>query len=301
MKCQVGVLLLAALGALVGASCQRQGASPGLELQPEDYRTARSKFKTRLVRKGPAPQEFQPLTLPRGVQVVAYTREPALKALVGPIPTGAKKSPAVLFLHGGFAMDGSDWEASQPFRDAGYVVMTPLLRGENGQAGSYSMFYDELTDVLAAGEALAALPFVDKDRVYVAGHSVGGTLALLSALSSHRFRAAASFSGSCDQVAWSSGQQELIPFDPSDIKELQMRSPIAFATSFQCPTRIYYGSEESLFAGMSQHTARLARAKNLDVEAVKVPGDHFSALSGELERSIAFFGSLKNRPTKKGN
>ena len=282
-------LSLITLALLSASSCRRQGTSRGLELQAEDYRTARAHFKTRLSRKGPAPQEFQPFALPTGARVVTYSKEPSLKALVGPVPTDGKKHPAVLFLHGGFATDGSDWEASQAFRDAGYVTMMPLLRGENGQPGIYSMFYDETTDVLAASETLAALPFVDKNRVYVAGHSVGGTLALLAALSSSRFRAAASFSGSCDQIVWSSGQEELIPFDPSDLTEFRMRSPVAYATSFQCPTRIYYGSEEDIFAGMSQQTARLAKAKNLDVEAEQVPGDHFSALDGEIRECIAFF------------
>ena len=80
--------------------------------------------------------------------------------------------------------------------------MTPL-RGENGLPGSYSMFYDEVEDVLAAADALARLSYVDAGRLSVAGHSVGGTLTLLAALASNKFRAAASFSGSPDQVAWS--------------------------------------------------------------------------------------------------
>ncbi len=29
----------------------------------------------------------------------------------------------------------------QPYRDAGFIVMIPILRGENGQPGSYTMFY----------------------------------------------------------------------------------------------------------------------------------------------------------------
>ena len=70
-----------------------------------------------------------------------------------------------------------------------------------------------------------------------------------------------------------------------------MRSPIAFATSFKCPTRIYYGQSESLFAGMSQGTAELARTKNLDVKAIALPGDHFTALDKEMQASIAFFQS----------
>ncbi len=39
--------------------------------------------------------------------------------------------------------------------------MIPILRGENGQPGSYTMFYDEVDDVLAASAALASLPYSD--------------------------------------------------------------------------------------------------------------------------------------------
>ncbi|MBB6051196.1 alpha/beta hydrolase family protein [Armatimonas rosea] len=281
-----GLLLFLAL-----SGCASRRESPGLELQAQDYRTARNQFKTTLLQKGPAPQPAQAFALPADATLVGYSKALPLKALVGPVPRDGKKRPAVLFLHGGFAMDGSDWEASQAYRDAGYVVMTPMLRGENGQPGAYSLFYDELSDVLAAAETLAALPYVDKTHLYVAGHSVGGTLALLAALSSNRFRAAAGFSGACDAIAWSQGQEELIPFDPKNKREFELRSPIAFATSFQCPTRIYYGTQERLFAGMSQRTAELAKTKKLDVEAVAVPGDHFSAFDQEVTRSIAFFQS----------
>lgn len=284
---------LALIGVLLSAGCQRQGVSPGLELQSEDYSKARSHFQTHLLRQGPPPQQWSPLQIPAGAQQVTYSAKPLLAAWITSASDASQnngqKRPAVLFLHGGFAMDGSDWEAAQPYRDAGYVVMMPVLRGENGQPGDYSMFYDEVTDVLAATEYLAACPYVDPKHLYIAGHSVGGTLTLLTAMTSTRFRAAASFSGSTDQIAWSSGQPEVVPFDSSDLHEFQMRSPAAFATSFKCLTRLYYGSQESLFGGGSQYTAALARKKNLDVEAVSVPGDHFSALSEEMHQSIQFF------------
>jgi dienelactone hydrolase len=261
----------------------------------QDYTVARAGFRTKLRQRGPAPQEGKPFRPPVGSSAIVYSPSLGLKALVSPNPNNSKglgkpeKYPAVLFLHGGFGMDASDWEASQPFRDAGFLTMTPLLRGENGQAGAYTMFYDEVTDVLAAAETLAALPYIDTKHLYVAGHSVGGTLALLAALCSKRFRAAAAFSGSCNQIEWSAGQPELIPFDPNDRREFQMRSPIAFATSFKCPTRIYYGTEEPEFAEMSKKTAAIAKTQKLDVEAIAVRGNHFTALSNEMQRAIAFF------------
>ena len=279
-------LILSLPFSLFLSGCEK---STEMSLEQQDYSLARTHFTTHLIQQGPAPQPHEPILAPAGTTLIPYTKTLPLQAIIGPIPSDGKKHPAILFLHGGFAADASDWEATEPFRKAGYVVMMPILRGEDGQPGNYSMFYGELSDVLAASEKLAALPYVDSKHLYVAGHSVGGTLTLLAALSSKQFRAAASFSGSCDQIVWSSGQTEPIPFDPNDKREFQMRSPIAFATSFKCPTRIYYGSKEGMFATMSQETARRAKSKNLDVATEAVPGDHMSAVEGEIEKAIAFF------------
>jgi dienelactone hydrolase len=261
--------------------------------QTEQYAQARQHFQTKLIHQGPAPQRWQREQPPGGVKEMEYVSGTLrLKAWVSAPPPEGGRRPAVLFLHGGFAFGADDWEQAQPFRDAGFVVMTPMMRGENGLPGFYSMFYNEVDDVLAAAEALARLPYVDGKRLYVAGHSVGGTLALLAALTSNRFRAAASFSGSPDQVAWASGQPEVVPFDPADKREFQMRSPLAFARSFQCPVRIYYGNQEFFFASNSQKTAQLAKAANLDVEAVSVPGDHLSSVSPAMRQCIPFFQKM---------
>jgi pimeloyl-ACP methyl ester carboxylesterase len=201
--------------------------------QHEDYVKARSHFHTKLVRIGPAPQAFEPLTPPPGVTEVTYSSAPlVLKAWLSHPGGGETRHPAVLFLHGGYALDMGDWQTTAPYRDAGFVVMVPKLRGENGQPGSFSMFYDEVDDVLAAAEYLRRLPDVDPHRIFVAGHSVGGTMTLLAALSSRTFRAAAAFSGSPDQVLYvklAPGAKERAPFDHGVERELVMRSPLAFS------------------------------------------------------------------------
>jgi dipeptidyl aminopeptidase/acylaminoacyl peptidase len=266
-------------------------ASPGLELQPEGYARAREGFRTRLVRRGPAPQTPPSLEIPEGAREVEY-RSDALKlrAVASPDPGDGVRRPAVLFLHGGFGFGRESWEMSRPYREAGYVVMTPVLRGENGQPGEFTMFFDEVEDILAAAETLSTLPYVSPDRIFIAGHSAGGTLALLSALASKRFRAAAAFSGDPDQLAHTAGRADLLVFDPTDIRELRLRSSVAYATSFKCPARLYYGDEESLWAeGPNRRTAILARRAGLDVEAVEVSGDHGTSVAPAIRDSIRFF------------
>jgi dipeptidyl aminopeptidase/acylaminoacyl peptidase len=265
-------------------------ASPtSFPAQTEDYADARKHFQTRLLRTTASPQRAGPVVLLPGVEEIEYrSGNLKLKAWVNK-PLDLKPRPAVLFLHGGFAFGDDDWEQAKPFRDAGYVVMTPILRGENGQPGIFTLFYDEVEDVLGAAETLSRMPAVDPKRLYLAGHSAGGTLALLAAMTSTRFRSAAAFSGAPDNVAFVRGQEGLAPFNQSDPGEFRMRSPLAFPQSFKCPTRLYFGDQEFFFQASSQQTAQQAKAAGLDVEAVSVPGDHFSAVPVEIRQAIAFF------------
>ncbi|MBY0524521.1 MAG: alpha/beta fold hydrolase [Gemmataceae bacterium] len=195
---------------------------------------------------------------------------------------------------GGFAFGKADWEMTEPYRKAGFVVMTPFLRGENGQPGSFTLLDDEVDDVVAAGEFLTKLPYADAGRSFVAGHSSGGTLTMLAASTTTRFRGAAALSGAPDHVAFLQGMEDLAPFDLNDVREFEMRSAVVYAKSLKCPTRLYYGAdEEPLFEEGCERTATLAKQHKLDVEAVAVEGDHHSCVPAAIDRSIAFFKSQK--------
>ena len=271
--------------------------NPEVQIQEEDYAEVRRTFRTKLTREGPPPQEEQMHSPPAGVSQIRFmSGKLRLKAWINRTSEVRTKRPAILFLHGGFAFGPDDWKMAKPYRDAGYIVMVPMLRGENGQAGFFSMFYDELTDVLAAADFLRNQPFVDPERMYVAGHSAGATLALLAAETYSGFRAAAAFDGSPDQQLLFNGsaQKPLVPkevvFDRMDLRELQVRSPLAYAYSFKCPTRLYYSTQAScLYQNASLRTAALAKGRGLDVEAIKIWGTHFSHVAPAMKQSIEFF------------
>ena len=132
--------------------------------------------------------------------------------------------------------------------------------------------------------------------MYLAGHSTGGTLAILTAMTYDHFRAAASFSGSPDAVGYTRHAVAIsaeIPFDYRDPRELQLRSARVYAASFKCPVRIYYGRDETHFALSSQPTAKLAREHGLEVQAIAVDGGHTSAVEAEILLAIEFFGQKK--------
>lgn len=270
---------------------------PEVEIQKEDYADARRKFKTKLIKESSSPQKVKMPEPPAGTAAIQFpSGNLMLRAWVNsPTVTDTQKHPAVVFLHGGFNFGKEDWEMAQPFRDAGFIVLAPILRGEDGQAGNFSLFYDEVEDVLAAADYLRKQSYVDAGHIYLAGHSAGGTLALLAAMTSKQFRAAASFSGSPDQIIFVKYgfPKEQVPFDIANPRELQLRSPLSYAASFKCPVRIYYGTAEPHFRLSSELTAKLAKKKNLDVETIRVEGNHDSAVPDEMKQSIAFFNENK--------
>ena len=179
---------------------------------------------------------------------------------------------------------------TRPFRDAGFVVLVPVLRGENGQPGDFTLFFDEVDDALAAADALANLPHVDPKRLYVSGHSARGRWRCWRPWRRIGSGAATSASGDPDQLAHTVNQPNLVVFDRADPREFRLRSPVAYATSFRCPVRMFYGDQEAIWAeNPNRRAALLARRAGLDVEAAEVPGDHMTSVPAALRESIAFF------------
>jgi dipeptidyl aminopeptidase/acylaminoacyl peptidase len=166
------------------------------------------------------------------------------------------------------------------------------MRGENGQHGVFTMYYNEVDDVIYAAEYLRSQSFVDPDQMFVAGYSVGGVLALLAAEIYPYFRAAASISGSPDQalyLKYAKGARLNAPFDPDDLLEVQLRSPLAYAASFKCPIRLYYGTEEAYYTFVQARTAEIARAHGVDAQAIAVEGDHGSNVPKSIQVALGFF------------
>ncbi len=220
-----------------------------------------------------------------------------LDAFVSADPGDGERHPAVLWAHGGFggigpwlyeAASAVDDQTLRPFLDRGVVVMAPSWRGENDNPGQFELFYGEVDDLLAARDALAALPYVDPERIYLAGHSTGGTLTLLAAASTDAFRAAYAI-GAMPDLVWQHAQTPELygntPYDPNDPREHELRSAGRFITSIARPTLLIEG-EYSLNAAVNVTAAQAAG--DAPVRAVIVPSaDHFDVLRPVTERLAA--------------
>ncbi len=247
---------------------------------PEDLATARAGFTTRL-RPPASPEEKEgpAETAPAGTYTLVHfpappgplaaylsiapteptdaaaTTETATVPTTAPAPTGpVVKRPAVVWCHGGFGGIGpffamrqpsSNDQTPRPFVDAGFVVMIPSTRGTNDNPGRPELFYGEVDDALAAVDYVSKLPEVDPARVYVVGHSTGGTLALLVAEAAPpgKVRAVASFGGAPDMRRFLTGENAaLAPFDRSDPREMRLRSATNFVEALKTPTWYFEGS-----------------------------------------------------------
>lgn len=247
------------------------------------FAEARKNFKTALTRRelGTEPVAEPPATLFRTVAYPSTAgQQPAYLSLD---PQDGKKHPAIVWITGGdCATIGDVWEESPPendqtasaYRKAGIVMMFPSLRGGNQNPSFKEGFYGEVDDVLSAADFLAKQEFVDPNRIYLGGHSTGGTLVLLVAEASPRFRAVFSF-GPVDNVAGYG--QEMLPFNAADNRELEMRAPIRWLQSIKSPVFVMEGAVQGNLEPLQ------AMAKSPHPSAVSflvVPGvDHFSILA----------------------
>ena len=260
----------------------------------KDLAAERARFRTHLLRSAPSVQGWKEALPPAGVRAVRYpSGELALRAWVSEAPGDAKRHPAVVYAHGGFAFDRVDWDDTILYQQAGYLVMTPSFRGENGNPGSFECFYGEASDLVAAGQYLATLPYVDPARIFVAGHSVGGTLTLLAALLPSPYSGAAAFGGSPNpQDYWGDGWTRMAPFTPGDPQENVLRSAAAFPESLHCPLRMVLGEADTQLISQSNSLAGAARAKGKSCEVWVNGGNHFTALQPSIAQSIQWFNEI---------
>ncbi|MFO0556867.1 MAG: alpha/beta fold hydrolase [Polyangiales bacterium] len=262
------------------------------------YALERAGHATKLLRPGPSPQPFSTQLAPSDAHVIEYRSGTlSLPAYVNAAIDPSSSKPAVLFLHGEFAFDNRMWEQCRAFRDAGWITMVPILRGENGAPGSFTLYHDELDDVLAARAALASIRGVDAARVFSVGHSAGAVLAMLAALYAPVFRKVVSISGWPEIEPVLRWYPEYCTFDASDPRELRLRSPLRFARWFTAPVRAVFGREERQLRPWIERLVLASLDGDHAVEACEVEGDHFSVVEPAMREALRWFcdGSISER------
>lgn len=226
----------------------------------------RKNFRSRLPPLA-IPRDDTPEEAPDGMYQTLSFPGPlgSMRAYLSPDPHDGKRHPAILDLHSGFGGIGNElwlyYDYARPFRDAGIVHFYPTRRGDNDNAGEFETFWGEVDDAAASLRYLRTLPYIDPNRIYVIGHSTGGTLALLLASEVSGVRAVFSFEGAPIISTWARQfvLQGGLPDLPADSPEYLLRSPITFAGSLRQPT-FYFYSSAGFFADDGEAYATAAAA-----------------------------------------
>jgi dienelactone hydrolase len=199
----------------------------------------------------------------------------------------------LIYFHGDFAFGPDDFEVVRPFVEAGFVVMTPMLRGENGNPGDFELLWGEIDDARAAIAWLTSQGQVDHSRIYVFGHSVGGGVAaLLSLYPELPLRATASCGGiympeTFARWAASEDNRGLVRFDPEDPDETELRTLGPNLAWMMHRHIAYVGDQDPWFVRNASALADQAWTLGKPFEMVVVGGDHMGSLPVALETFLA--------------
>lgn len=283
------ILLIAAIS--LSAGCKQSGTT-SVAARKDTLENVRKGFRSALLARGNAPQEYSDQSPPDNVKEVRYrSGDLELNAWMSEVPIEGPKRPAVVYLHGGWAFSSSDWSDAAPFIDAGFVVFMPMLRAENGNPGIYEGFLGEIDDAIAAGKYVANLSHVDANNVFLVGHSVGAVNVALASMLPSDYRAAAALSGYMELQDWPDSFPSAFVFDISNEQEMRVRNPMNFPHSLLIPITLYAEKENGPIDN-NEMFADLARKAGKKCDMVVVDGDHMTMVKPAASRAAEWFKAI---------
>jgi dienelactone hydrolase len=216
-------------------------------------------------------------------------------------------APAGSIIITGMGLGDGDRAEHFPYVAAGYAVLSYSLDGhiENVQAASDARIARATAEFVAAqaglGNARAAIdwmlknfPEVDPERLYTAGHSSAGTMALLLAENDARLKACAAF----DPRSNTEGN-----FQPPQLAALRHIIPVVdqiftaynpakHAGEIKCPVLLFHAQDDEVVpVSETDAFASALKSAGKDVTVDLVPsGGHFQPMISQgIPRAIAYF------------
>ncbi len=260
------------------------GETSKINTEDTTFKEAHDNYKTVLTEE--KQEDYDTPIPPKGIglELVQYdSKVGQLDAYVSVDPQDGEKHPIVIWVVGGwgnsideFVWTYNEWENDQSgqfISEAGILMMYPSFRGGNQNPGYQETLFGEVDDIYSAYEYAKSLPYVDPERIYLVGHSTGGTRVLLASEYDDKFRAVVAF-GPADDISKHNISQ--FTFDLSDKTEAKLRSPKYWMQDVKTPTFVIegdYGNSKEVM-DMRAHTDNT----NLHFYIVE-DSDHFEYLA----------------------
>jgi dienelactone hydrolase len=215
--------------------------------------------------------------------------------------------PAGSTLVAGMDLGEDDQKEQIPYAKAGFAVVSFEIDGpvknQNSEAAvvqGAKQFQSAQAGLANARTALdfafAKLPDLDPNRVYIAGHSSAGTLALLFAEYEPRIKAAVAYAPVTDVLSRLGTQvvSALNSVIPGYREFLRFSSPDTNMSHLKCPVFLFLAlDDENVPPGVTRSFVAKLKETNSKVTFVTVPaGGHYEAMIDEgIPRAIRWLRS----------
>ena len=201
-----------------------------------------------------------------------------------------KKFPVLVFLYGGPHVQyvTNSWDRRylpQYMAQQGYAVFTVDNRGSDARGKKFedplyrAMGTIEVDDQVAGVKFLHTLPWVDKERIGVHGHSYGGYMTLLTMFKAPEyFKAGVSGAPVTDWSLYDTHYTERYMGTPQDDAEAYENSSVfPYATNLAGPLLIYHGmADDNVLFKHSTKLYKLLQDNNLQFWTMDYPGKKHS-------------------------
>ena len=217
-------------------------------------------------------------------------------------------APAGTRLIYGASLSNDDSPEHLPYVRAGFAVMAYELSGNLNLPQNASVKYRDLRNPIyqfiaadgglanarmAVEYVLSKVPQVDPNRLYAAGHSSAGTMALDLAVADNRIRAVAAYAPATDVVAyWGNHLDDLNRAVPGSAALASRVSPLKHVSQFNCPVFIFHADDDRTVPnGEVQRFVDEMESAGKSIEFRRVPsGGHYNSMIREgIPQGISFF------------
>lgn len=261
------------------------------------------------------PKPLESRELSEGVHLDVYAGEKAGEVVWVYSPKPMPKKPGVVLvapaggnLRSNPALQDGDRAEHLPYVAAGFVTVSFSLPGVIAEPQTEGTIIAAVNDFRArrAGVdaearaldlALSVVPDVDTKRIYAAGHSSAGTLALLFTALDPRVRAVAAFAPVTDALtrADTEVQQALEQMSPGFTAFMKWQSPASHVSEYAVPVFLFHAQDDGNVAyADTKSFADALKSHGVATTFVSAQtGDHYDSMIKEgLPAAVAWFGKL---------